>query len=280
MTNTALSTSRIDETFAALKAKSAMAFMPFIAAGDPSVEVTGKLIQTLADSGADLIELGFPYSDPIADGPVIQSAYTRALANEISVEKIFTFVDSLETDNLPPIIGMVSYAIIFRVGVEQFLKTAKASGFAGLIVPDLPAEEATEFSQQTTAHQLNLIQLLSPTTTPERTETILNSSSGFVYCIAVAGTTGVRKQVATNLIDQLKQVRTKTTLPLAVGFGISQPEHVDPLRNVADGVIVGSGIVRHLEGLTASSSNEEIDAMLQNVGQLAQAMSEAAHQSN
>jgi tryptophan synthase alpha chain len=239
--------SRINDTFAELQSRGHMAFMPFVTAGDPDMAATLALIRELAERGVDLIEVGFPYSDPIADGPVIQASYTRALEKGLHVNDIFEGVGTLKGENIPPLVAMVSYAIIFRIGIEPFLAHAKESGFCGLIVPDLPGDEAAEFAAAVKKHELDLIQLVSPLTPPERVERILSAASGFVYCISVAGTTGVRNELPSELQDQLKWLKTKTDLPLAVGFGVSRPEQVESLRGVADGIIVGSAIVRQLE---------------------------------
>ena len=225
-------------------AEERMTFMPFITAGDPDLSMTARVLTTLSECDVDLIELGFPYSDPIADGPVIQASYTRALDAGISVERIFGMLDELPTDSMPPIFAMVSFAIVFRFGIEDFLKRAASSGFSGLIIPDLPAEEASEFGSQAASNQLDLVQLIAPTTTKDRTDAILQSAQGFVYCISVAGTTGARKELPSELTDQLRDLRSRTNLPLAVGFGISGPDQVPTLAKVADGVIVGSAIVR------------------------------------
>jgi len=261
---------RIAEKFVFLKAAGHLAFMPFITAGDPDVETTGKLIEELGRQGVDLIEVGFPYSDPIADGPVIQASYTRALEAGVRVEDIFAGVDSLATDDLPPLVAMVSYGIIFRRGVEAFVDRASSAGFAGFIIPDLPADEADEFGEIVRARGLDLIQLISPMTPRDRAIRILQSASGFVYCISVAGTTGVRDSLPEELTAQLAWLRSQTDLPLAVGFGISRPDQVNTLRNSADGVIVGSAIVRCLE-------TADTDTILSQVGELAGAMVAATH---
>lgn len=232
--------------------------MPFITAGDPDVETTKQLIEELGRQGVDLIEVGFPYSDPIADGPVIQASYTRALEAGIKVEDIFAGVDSLPTGELPPLVAMVSYGIVFRRGVEGFVERAKAAGFSGFIIPDLPADEAGEVGEIVRSRGLDLIQLISPLTPPDRAVKILQSASGFVYCISVAGTTGVRDSLPEELTEQLAWLRTQTDLPLAVGFGISRPDQVDVLRGSADGVIVGSAIVRCFEEGTASEITSKV----------------------
>jgi tryptophan synthase alpha chain len=268
----------IDETFSRLKASGRMAFMPFVTAGDPDLATTQKVVLELAARGVDLMEIGFPYSDPIADGPVIQASYTRALARRLHVDDIFAAVKSLPRTAghpLPPLVAMVAYAIIFRIGPEKFARQARDSGFAGLIVPDLPADEASDMAGLSQANGLNLIQLIAPTTTAERTKRILETASGFIYCISVAGTTGVRDQLPDELREQLRWLKNQTKLPLAVGFGISRPEQVDTLRGLADGVIVGSALVRHIAAI--SEQHVSVDAALQNVGKLAAAMVASTH---
>lgn len=268
---------RIETTFLELKSTGHMAFMPFITAGDPDMSGTQALIRTLGETGVDMIEIGFPYSDPIADGPVIQSSYTRALKQHLTVQQIMQGIGELPTADLPPLVAMVSYAIIFRTGPENFLLAAKEAGFSGLIVPDLPGDEAAELFGQAQTVGLDLIQLIAPTTPRTRVRQIISSCSGFLYCIAVAGTTGTRDDIETALFDQLRWLREETQLPLAVGFGISKPEHVDPLRGLANGVIVGSGIVRFLNEF-ANQPNQE-SAMLASVRTLSSAMVAATHRS-
>lgn len=221
-----------------------MTFMPFVTAGDPDLETTRQVLLALRDARVDMIELGFPYSDPIADGPVIQASYTRALNNGVTVKGILDLVGSLKAEKLPPVMAMVSFAIIFRFGISRFAEQCAAAGFSGLIIPDLPAEEAAEMAGIAHQNGLDLVQLIAPTTTTSRTRQILAASTGFLYCISVAGTTGVRAELPAELTEQLKNLRRQTKLPLAVGFGISGPDQVSSLTGVADGVIVGSAIVR------------------------------------
>lgn len=261
----------ISQTFAALKQQGRMAFMPFITAGDPHLDGTQRLISELAARKVDLIEVGFPYSDPIADGPVIQASYTRALARGIQVRQIFAAIRQVsQAANLPPLVAMVSYAIILRIGPPQFVEQARQAGFSGLIVPDLPADEAVELGPCVRSAGLDLVQLIAPTTTPERTRKILETASGFVYCISVAGITGERAELPAELTRQLQSLRKQTDLPLAVGFGISRPQQVAGLRGLADGIIVGSAIVRLAAAVEQQGLPLEI--ALQNVGQLAAEM--------
>jgi len=259
--------------FAARRQQGQLAFMPFITAGDPDLAMTGRLIRALSGAGADLIEVGFPYSDPIADGPVIQASYTRALAAHIRIPELFATIADVTRTVSTPLVAMVSYAIIFRVGTDAFVRQAAEAGFAGLIVPDLPGDEAQEFHDLVARHGLDLIQLVAPTTPADRSARILKNASGFVYCIAVAGTTGTRESLAPQLEGMLQTLKTQTDLPLAVGFGVSRPDQVASLRGQADGAIVGSAIVRLLEGLRPDAP----DADLQPLIDLARSLAEAAH---
>ncbi len=251
--------------------------MPFLAAGDPDIATTGRVIRELAAAGADLIEVGFPYSDPIADGPVIQSSYTRALNKHLKLKDIFDGITAVSGQVDCPLVAMVSYAIIFRTGTDSFVKRAREAGFSGLIVPDLPGDEAHEFAALVARHGMDLIQLVAPTTPADRAARILQNATGFVYCIAVAGTTGAREILAPQLADMLKSLRSQTTLPLAVGFGISRPEQVEQLRGLADGVIVGSAIVRHLEALSLDPA--KTDDALRQLAEYAASIARAAHAS-
>jgi tryptophan synthase alpha chain len=265
----------IAATFEALRSRRHTAFMPFLAAGDPDVSTTVELIRLLAGCGVDLIEVGFPYSDPIADGPVIQEAYTRALAKKVSLADIFGALETLRGEKLPPLLAMVAYAIVYRAGPEKFVARARQAGFAGLIVPDLPGDQAAELFAITQTHDLDLIQLVAPTTTPDRVDRILKSSSGFVYCIAVAGTTGVRQALPPELKSELESLRLKTSLPLAVGFGIGRADQIDSLRGLADGVIVGSAIVRHIGRLNSGEAPRA--AVLEELARFTREMTTAAH---
>lgn len=250
--------------------------MPFVTAGDPDVSTTIELIRLLRDCGVDLIEIGFPYSDPIADGPVIQAAYTRALSKKLHLTDIFAGLGALAGEPLPPLLAMAAYALIFRTGPERFVIAAREAGFSGLIVPDLPGDQASDLFALAQFHGLDLVQLIAPTTPPERVERILQACSGFVYCISVAGITGVREALPDELKQQLADLRSKTDLPLAVGFGISRPEQVDSLRDLADGVIVGSAIVRRGEHLSTTPAVPR-KTVIDDISEFARSMSAAAH---
>jgi len=234
--------------------------MPFVTAGDPDLAFTGAVLKELAGRGCHLFELGIPYSDPIADGPVVQASYTRVLGRGLRLDDVFACTRRIAA--LPefaggrvPLVGMVSYSLIHRRGAETFLARAREAGFSGAIVPDLPAEESQALAHLAAARDFKLIQLVTPTTPRERAREIAARSTGFLYCVSVAGITGERKALPPELLDQLHWLRGQTDLPLCVGFGISQPEHVRALRGHADGVIVGSAFIRQLEG---PGSREEL----------------------
>lgn len=235
----------IDSLFQTLRAAKRKAFMPFVAAGDPDLAFTRDLIPAVAESGADLIEVGFPFSDPIADGPVIQASYTRALAHQIKLADIFAALGSVKSR--APLVSMASYSLMFKRGPAAFIDAAKAAGVSGAVVPDLPVEEAEELSKLAADRDFKLILLVTPTTSPERAAKVVKACSGFVYVVSVVGITGERAKVSASVPDLLARLRTMTDLPLCVGFGVSRPEHVRDLKEIADGVIVGSALVKKLE---------------------------------
>ena len=238
----------IDALFADLAARRRKAFIPFLTAGDPDLAATSALARAAAEGGADLLEIGFPYSDPIADGPVIQASYTRALARGIRLDDVFACARRIADDNPRlPLVAMLSFGLVFRRGAERFVEQAGAAGFVGAIVPDLPLEEAASLGALCRARDFKLVHLVTPTTSAQRARQIAQDSTGFLYCVSVAGITGERAALPEELIDQLHWLREQTTLPLCVGFGISKPEHVRALREHVDGVIVGSAIVRQVE---------------------------------
>ena len=247
--------SAIDETFRSLKSQGRKAFMPFVTAGDPDLEFTSAVLREVAGRGANLCELGVPYSDPIADGPVIQASYTRALARRLKLADILGMTRSTAPAISAPIVLMISYAIIHRHGPEALIRDAQAAGVAGAIVPDLPVEEAAELAKLCRQADFSLIQLVAPTTTRERALRIAETSSGFLYYVSVTGITGERTTLPADLVENVGWLRERTELPIAVGFGISRPEHVRLLAPVADGLIVGSAIVRHVAALGAEASN-------------------------
>jgi len=265
----------IDALFHSLRSQGRKAFMPFITAGDPDLQTTVLLCRMLARHGASLIEIGFPYSDPIADGPVIQASYTRALTKGIRVDDIFETISRLSVapsaDRQLPLVSMVSYALVHSRGPDKFIDQAKKAGFSGVIVPDLPLEEAEKLAGITKAQDFKLIQLVAPTTPPDRAKRIAETSTGFLYYVSVAGITGVRDKLPDELIDQVRWLRSLTDLPICVGFGISKPEHASMLREVADGIIVGSAFVRQLADLGSRSAERAVE----DVGRLAESLAQA-----
>lgn len=266
---------RIDALFQRLKSEDRRALMPFITAGDPDLPTTAALISELVRHGAHMIEIGIPYSDPIADGPVIAASYHRALERGVKLAHIFQTIRTLraETASAPlavvPLVAMVSYAIIHRRGTERFLREASSAGFDGLIVPDLPIEEADELMQRATALDLRLIQLITPTTPRERAARIAQSTTGFIYYVSVAGITGERKSLPADIAANVAWLRTQTSLPICIGFGISRPEHVRELAHVADGLIVGSALVRRLADAEKLTRQEVVQDIGRFVGELA-----------
>lgn len=260
--------SAIDDLFSRLRSQNRKAFMPFVTAGDPDLATTAELIRQLDQQGCDLCEVGIPYSDPIADGPVIQASYTRALGKHVHVPEIMATLSATAKTVSMPLVSMVSYAIVFRHGLPQYADLAKQSGLSGLIVPDLPVEESEALAAVCRDRDLSLIQLITPTTQPERAIRIANSSSGFIYYVSVTGITGERQELPPEVVDQVAWLRGQTALPICIGFGISRPEHARTLAPVADGIIVGSAIVRHLERL----DHEPQDVVIQDILELAQSL--------
>jgi tryptophan synthase alpha chain len=244
----------IDSLFVRLRFQKRAAFMPFVTAGDPDLAFTRELLPAAAEAGADLFEIGFPFSDPIADGPVIQASYTRALDKGLKLADVFAALRAVEDEFAktryiiaPPRVAMASYSLVYRKGPGAFIDAAKAAGLSGAVVPDLPVEEADELSKLSRDRDFGLILLVTPTTSPQRAEKVVKACSGFVYVVSVVGITGAREALPAALRDQLARLRTMTDLPLCVGFGVSRPEHVRDLKEIADGVIVGSAVVKKLE---------------------------------
>jgi tryptophan synthase alpha chain len=260
--------SAVDQLFARLKTEKRKAFMPFVTAGDPDLAFTAAVIRELAQRGCDMCEVGIPYSDPIADGPVIQASYTRALEKKVKLAQILGMLAGVTTDVTAPLVTMVSYAIIYRHGLARYVADAKAAGVAGAIVPDLLVEEADELARICRREDFSLIQLVTPTTPRERAVRIANASSGFLYYVSVTGITGERSELPPQLLENVSWLREQTPLPICVGFGISQPEHVKLLAPVADGLIVGSAIVRRI----AAAATQPRDAVLRDVGDYAAAL--------
>jgi len=266
---------RIDALFARLRSEGRRALMPFITAGDPDLPTTAALIAGMVMRGAHIVEVGIPYSDPIADGPVISASYHRALTKGVKLDHIFQTLRTLRAETVggpveaAPIVAMLSYAIIHRTGAGAFLGQAVVAGVDGMIVPDLPVEESEELLRRATDHGLKLIQLVTPTTPRDRALQIARTTTGFLYYVSVAGITGERKAMPPDLAENVAWLRSETDLPICIGFGISSPEHVRALAPVADGLIVGSALVRRLADAEKVARQETVDSITRYVGELA-----------
>jgi tryptophan synthase alpha chain len=239
------SASKIHQTFFRLKKQKRIALMPFIPAGYPDLATTAAVIPALEAAGAHLIEIGFPFSDPIADGPTIQAAFTEALAKKLKVADIFAAMRQVRTS--VPLVAMVSYSIVFRYGLKKFLTDAKTSGFSGLILPDLPPPEAESICQAVKAAGLDTILLVAPTTTPQRRAEIAKLSSGFIYYLSVSGITGERSALPADLVGNVTAIKQLTDLPVCVGFGLHTAQQIAELGKIADGAIVGSAFVKRMK---------------------------------
>lgn len=233
--------SRVEQAFAREKA-----FIPFITAGDPSLEITEQLVMAMADEGADLIELGIPFSDPVAEGPVIQRADERALASGTTTDKIFAMVRRLRKACSVPMAFMTYVNPIFTYGSERFMKNCQEAGIDAVIVPDLPFEEKQELRPYCSKYGVDLISLIAPTS-KERIRMIASEAQGFVYCVSSMGVTGVRQEITTDVGQMVRLVKEIKNIPCAIGFGISTPEQASRMALVSDGVIVGSAIVKIVE---------------------------------
>jgi len=234
---------RIDKKFKELKKLNRKAFIPYICYGDPNIEITKDLVLELSYSGADLIELGYPFSDPLADGPTIQSATERALKHNISIKKYFQTIKDLRKKTDIPIVIMTYYNLIFNYRLETFIKEAVKAGLDGAVIPDLPIEESDCLRRITKKHNFDLIFLISPTTPKSRMEKIVRKSAGFIYYVSLTGVTGAKDNLAFTLKGDIRSLKEITDKPICVGFGISQPIHVQKISEIADGVIVGSAII-------------------------------------
>jgi len=239
--------SRFAETFERLRARGERSLMPYVMAGDPSLEDTRRLLLEAEKRGADAVELGVPFSDPLADGPVVQRAGVRALASGTTLPRVLELVATLRSQLTMPIALMTYYNPVFVFGLKGFARTAVDAGVDGLIVPDLPYDESGPLRAEAEPAGLDLIQMVAPTSTAARVKAIARASRGFIYVVSLTGTTGERRELPPDLGAQMRTLRLVTTKPLCVGFGVSTPEHAAAVGKLADGVIVGSAIVRLIE---------------------------------
>ncbi len=239
--------SRISDKFAQLKSQGQRALMPFISAGDPNMETSYRLLFELERQGADIVELGIPFSDPIADGPTIQRASQRSLQNGTTVDDVLALVRRVRQTSQLPLVLMTYYNLVYHYGEEQFVKAALSAGADGLIVPDLPPEEAGNLLKASDSQGLDIIFLLAPTSTPDRIELVSKSSRGFIYYVSLTGITGARGELAQGIKQQVQAIRAQTDKPIAVGFGIANAEQAAQVAAWADGVIVGSALINIIE---------------------------------
>ncbi len=225
--------------------KNGKAFIPFITCGDPDLETTAKVVREAVKNGADLVELGIPFSDPTAEGPVIQGANLRALNGGVTTDKVFDLVRDLRTDVEVPVVFMTYANVVFSYGSERFISTCKEIGIDGLILPDLPFEEKEEFLPLCKQYDVDLISLIAPTS-ENRIAMIAKEAEGFIYLVSSLGVTGVRSEIKTDLESIVKVIRANTDTPVAIGFGISKPEQAKKMACISDGAIVGSAIIKIL----------------------------------
>ncbi|MCQ2417696.1 MAG: tryptophan synthase subunit alpha [Oscillospiraceae bacterium] len=232
--------SKIQEAF-----QKGKAFIPFVTCGDPDLETTAKIVRAMEEAGADIIELGIPFSDPTAEGPVIQAANIRALSGGVTTDKIFDFVCELRKDVKVPLVFMTYANVIFSYGIEKFAKKCAECGIDGLILPDVPHEEKDEFSGIFQSCGVDFISLIAPTS-ENRIATISADANGFLYVVSSLGVTGERAEIRSDIGKTTAQIRNYTKIPCAIGFGISTPEQAKEMSQYADGVIVGSAIVKRI----------------------------------
>lgn len=254
---------RIDKKFQELKSKKKAAFIPFLTAGDPDLETTKSLILEFEKRGADIIELGIPFSDPIADGPIIQASYYRALVKGLRVSRVFDMISEIRNESEIPIVAMVSYSMVYKIGYQSFIERALKAGLDGLTIPDLPVEENQEIFELAGKSDFKIICFIAPTTTDQRMALITQKTQGFLYYISVVGITGVRDKLPEDIIQNIHKLKQMTSIPVAVGFGVSTPEHARMIGSVADGVIVGSAIVKEIEKHT----NQPLEKLVVSVGE-------------
>ena len=247
------------------------AFIPFITCGDPSLEVTEKIVYAMEEAGADLIELGIPFSDPTAEGPVIQEANIRALSGGVTTDKIFGMVEKIRKNSQIPLVFMTYANVVYSYGTERFVKKAAEIGMDGLILPDVPFEEKEEFDVVCRQYGLDLISLIAPTS-HDRIRMIAKEANGFVYCVSSLGVTGMRSEITTDIGAMVKLVKEAKDIPCAVGFGISTPEQAVKMAGLSDGAIVGSAIVKLCK--------ENGENAPEHIREYVQAMCEAVHGKN
>ena len=256
---------RIEEAFANKKA-----FIPFVTAGDPTLDTTRDIVLAMQEAGADLIEIGIPFSDPVAEGPVIQEADIRALSGGVTTDKIFDMVEGISDQLHIPVVFMTYINPIYVYGVEKFAQRTKECGVAGVIVPDVPFEEKEEICSVFAAHGLTVISMVAPTSA-ERVKMIAEEAEGFLYCVSSMGVTGIRTEISTDIADLIAVVKEVKDIPCAIGFGISTPEQAKKMAEISDGAIVGSAIVK----LVAEHGEDSVPYVRDYVASMKKAVMEA-----
>ena len=253
-----LKTSNISNLFSKISKEGRIALMPFLMAGDPDLRTSAQILLKLQDTGADIIELGIPYSDPLADGPVIQLAASRALSSGTSLLSVFEMLGGLRDKLHTPIVLFTYCNPLINIGMDRFCDEAVAVGVSGLVVPDLPLEEAERFSSIASARGLDLVLLVAPTTPKDRIKRISQTSNGFTYLVSVTGVTGARSVLDEGVKTLVKEIKESSSSPVAVGFGISSPKHISEVRSWgADGAIVGSALVNIISQAAPGCAAEE-----------------------
>jgi len=259
------------EKYESLKANNEGALIPFTVLGDPDMETSFEILKKIVDNGADILELGMPFSDPIADGPTIQTADTRALENGINIHKCIQLLEKIRNYSAIPV-GLLMYSnLIFNYGIEKFYKKIQELQINSVLIADVPVEESEEFVEISHKYKIDTVFLVTPLTTEERLREILEKCTGFVYLVSRLGVTGARQNLEKNTLELIKKVRPKTDLPINVGFGISEPDHVKKIiRAGADGAIVGSALIRKIEN-NLDNKEKMIREIGEFVGELKQA---------
>jgi len=246
--------SRIDDRFARLRDSGGKALICFVTAGDPNLETTRQVVLGLEKAGADIVELGVPFSDPIADGPSIQASSMRALESGTNVPKVLDLVRAIRRESEIPLVLMTYYNLVMHYGIARFAEDASAAGVDGVILSDLTPEDAGEWKSAADVAGINTIFLLAPTSTADRIRRVAELASGFVYCVSRTGVTGARSEMAQGISELVGRIRAGTDMPIAVGFGISAPEHVREVCEYADGAVVGSVLVNLIAEKAGSRS--------------------------
>lgn len=254
-------TNRLVQRMTALTASGKKGLLPYVTAGLPDLPTTSRIMKAAADAGATAVELGIPFSDPIADGPVIQSSFTRVLDKGIRVRDILAMVAEFRRGCDLPILAMLSYSIVYRIGVEKFARLAAEAGIDGLIIPDLSLEEAPQTAEIVARAGLCMPMLVSPLSSPDRRGRIASLATGFVYYMSVTGITGERSELPPELIQNVRDLRATSGQPVVVGFGISTADHVRRVCTAADGAIIGSALVRRI--LQAEDAGADSDGIVQ-----------------